>query len=451
MSPVTIDRDRTAGAPPIRRPAGTVKANLIALGTAEGVARIAQLLAIALLGRALGPEGLGIVGVAWAVYQLALPFVQYAPELMGARDVARGEDPNEVVADLTAVKLVIALIAALLIAGTAALLFSADSVTAIQVAAQGPLLISMALNPVWAFRGLRRFAEYAIVRTASSVALIGLLAGLLWIAPVPWTVPAAESAAALVAAAVAFALLFDWRSMPRAIARTFCGTVALRAKMFDAVQFGLGSFFAGAIWSAPLLVGRAFLDPVEQGHLAASLRLMLAINALFQLGLQVFHPVLAQRYTADRDAGRTLAGALVVYAFAGTIPVSALLIVSAPWIIQPMLGAGFAEASDVFAVLSTSLMPTIVGSVFGYLLMADGRYRLYVLICAGGAALSALSCAAAFSLRPDAEAVVAVTATVAAVGIAAGIAAWRLRLVDPRAITWRQLAPARIRQILQER
>lgn len=438
---------RTTG----RSQAGTVRANLIALGTAEAIARLAQLLMIVLLGRVLGAEGLGIVGVAWAIYQLGLPFVQSAPELMGIRDVARGEETSKVLAELTAVKLTLAVVATALTVGVAATFFADDPRAEFQVMAQGPLLIAVALSSVWAFRGLRRFADYAVVRIANSLALLVLLAGLLWLAPAPWVVPVAETVSGLLAAALALSLLRAWRSLPAAVAKMTSGFGALRPKMADSIQFGLGSFFAGAIWSAPLLVGRAFLDPVDQGHLAACLRLMLAINALFQLCLQVFHPVLSQRYATDRAAGRELAAALVVYAFVGTLPISGLLMVLAPWIVPPMLGADFADASGVLAILATSLMPTIVGSVFGYMLMADGRYRLFVFICAGGAAFSVVGCAFAFYVWPQTEAVAVLTLAVAAVGAAAAVAASRLDLVDLRAISWRQLAPTRIRAVLQER
>src|SRR5947209_7621293 len=88
--------------------AATVRANLVALGTSEGVARVTQLLALGILARVLGQEGLGIVGTAWAIYQLAVPFVQYAPELIGTREVAQGIDARQAFAEVTGVKLLIA-------------------------------------------------------------------------------------------------------------------------------------------------------------------------------------------------------------------------------------------------------------------------------------------------------------------------------------------------------
>lgn len=441
-----------SGSEPTSPPlAGTVRANLAALGLAEVVARLAQLLTMVLLGRLLGPIGLGIVGVAWAVYQLALPFVQYAPELMGIRDVARGGDTTDAFIDLTAVKLVIALLAAVVIAIAAVTFFADDVASEIQVLAQGPLLLAVALNGVWAFRGLRRFAAYAMVRCTASIALLALLAAALWVCPAPWVVPVAEGTVGLIAAALAFKLLLEWRALPVVATEIIHRMGGLRARIGEAIQFGLGSFFAGATWSVPLLVGRAFLDPSEQGHLAAALRLLLAVNALYQLALQVFHPVLAQRYAADREAGRTLAAALVVYALVTTIPASLLLAVLAPWIIEPLLGAEFATTAHVLAIMASTIVPTIVGSVFGYCLLADGRYQLYVFICAGGAVAAVIGCGAAFYLFPQPEAAGVLTLVVTLVGLACAIATWRLDLVRFSAMTWRQLAPSRLRAVLRER
>ena len=431
--------------------AGTVKANLVALGVAEAVARLAQLLTIALLGRALGPEGLGIVGVAWAVYQLAIPFVQYAPELMGARDVARGEAIDAIFVDLTAVKLMVAALSAALIAAGAAAFFAGDTTTQLQLLAQCPLLIAVALNGVWAFRGLRRFAAYAVIRSANSVGLLACLAAILWVFPRPVAVPIAETAAGLAAALLAYALLLGWRSLAETAARTIARLRGLGPRIGEAIQFGLGSFFAGATWSIPLLAGRAFLDPAAQGHLAASIRLLLAVSALYQLALQVFHPVLAHRYSVDRAAGRNLAAALVVYALATTIPGSIALAVAAPWIVKPLLGAEFAPAASVLAALAPTLIPTIIGSVFGYALMADGRYRLYVAICAGGAAAAVIGCGLAFYVVPRPEAAGVLVLVVTLVGLAAGVATWRLGLVSFAHVTWDQLSPQRVQAVLRER
>jgi O-antigen/teichoic acid export membrane protein len=310
--------------------AGTVKANLVALGAAEGVARLAQLLTIGLLGRVLGPAGLGIVGVAWAVFQLAAPFVQYAPELMGARLVAQGTDTDDAFVDVTAIKLVIGLLSTVAMAGGAMIAFAYDPADRLQVVVQSLLPIAVALNGVWAFRGLRRFSAYAVVRSLHSVTLLGCLAAALTAFPSAWVVPAAEAAMGLAASALAFGLLFEWHSLPGLAVTLYGRAFQLRARIGEAIRFGLGSFFAGAMWSVPLLVADAMLEPARQGYLAAALRLILAVTALYQLALQVFHPVMAHRYAHDRAAGGSLAAALVVYAIVTTVPVAAGLAALAP-------------------------------------------------------------------------------------------------------------------------
>ena len=87
----------------------------------------------------------------------------------------------------------------------------------------------------------------------------------------------------------------------------------------------------------------------------------------------------------------------------------------------------------------------------GRCLLADGRYRLYVYICAGGAVAAVLGCGVAFYLFPQPLAAGVLTLVVTLVGLACAIASWRLDLVRFSAITWRQLAPSRLRAVLKER
>lgn len=430
--------------------AASVRANLLALGASEGLARAAQLLTLGILARALGQEGMGVVGTAWAVFQLAVPFVQYAPELIGTREVARGVDARLAFTEVTGVKLLIALLCSLPIAVGALVLLAADPPSRLQVAAQIPVLFAAALSGVWVFRGQRRLWAYAVVRIiGSAILLLGLIA-LLQVAPAPWVVPVAETLTALVAAAIAFVVIIG-REAPGVLAELAAYGRGGRQHAAEAIQFGLGTFFAAAMWSTPMLVARPFLDPGEQGQLAAAIRLILAISSLFQLALQVFHPVLAHRYAHDRAAARRLASALVVQVFAMAIPITLAVIALAPWIVRMLLGSEFDEAADVLVALAPTLIPTAVSAVFGYALLADGRYRLYVVICAGGAAASAIGSAIAFYLLPDPEAAAVLAPVMVLIGLTQVVAAWRLDLVSFADMTLRQLAPSRIRQMLKER
>lgn len=431
--------------------AGTVRANLAALGVAEGVARVAQLVIIALLGRVLGPVELGIVGVAWAVFQLAAPFVQYAPELIGARLIAQGVDTRKALIDVTAIKLVVGVLCTAAMVVGAAVVFAHDPAERLQVALQALVPLAVALNGVWAFRGLRRFAAYSVVRCAQSVVLLGGLALVLAAVRAAWIVPVCEAAAGLAAAVLAYGLLLDARDLPTMAAAMYRRGFALRAEIGEAIRFGIGSFFGGAVWTVPLLVGQAFLSPTDQGYLAAALRLILAGTSLYQLALQVFHPVLAHRYAHDRPAGGSLAAALLVYALATTLPVAAVLVVAAPWIVTSILGAAFAPMANVFAMLALAIVPVVVSSVFGYVFIADGRYGLYLWICAGNAAISLVGCVVAFSVRPHADAVGIVTVVATVVAIVGGVAAQRHGLVRFREVRLRQLSPARFAKILMER
>lgn len=431
---------------------GTVKANLVSLGIAEAAARLAQFAALALLGRMIGPEGVGVVGVAWSMYQMAVPFVQVAPEMIGTREVARGDRADHALVEVSAVKLVIAAAAGTLMVITAAIAFRGDDATRVQVAAEGVVLLSLAVNGMWLFRGLRRFSLFAAVRVAQSG---GLLAGLgvgLWIWPASWMVPVVETLTGLVAAVLAWGGLSGWRSLAgaaAAIGRRLHAGVGTQLR--EALQLGLGSFLAAVTWSAPLLAARPFLDAAGEGQLAVTLRLMLALVGLYQLALQVFHPVLAERYSGDRERGRGLAAALTVHACATTLPVAIGLVLVAPWIVVPLLGSGFAAAGPVLSALAPVLVPITVGSVFGYALLADGRYRTYVALSAAGAIASLVASALAFRIWPQPQSVGVLTPVMALIALASAVAAWRHGLVSPGEIRWHQLSPGRVRALLGER
>jgi O-antigen/teichoic acid export membrane protein len=431
--------------------AATVRANLLAVGVSEAVARAAQLVTLGLLARALGQEGMGVVGTAWAVFQLAVPFVQYAPELIGTREVARGVDAPGTFAQVILVKLAIAFLAALPIVGGALLLLADDRQSELQVILQIPVLLVTALGGVWVFRGQSQLWVYAAIRIAAAASLLAILFVMLQAAESPWVVPVAETATGLIAALIALVMI-GWRVALPKLAQAVRGWRAgLGKQIYEAIQFGLGTFFAAAMWSTPMLVSRLYLDPGEQGLLAAAIRLFLAVSALFQLGLQVFHPVLAHRYSQDREAAKRLVAALVVLVFAASVPVALALAGLAPYIVRPMLGAEFDRAADVLATLAPTLIPTAVSSVFGYALLADGRYRIYVAICAAGAAASAVGSLVAFTILPDPEAAILLTPVMAASAIGQILAVWRLDLISIRHVTWRQLAPRRVWQMLKER
>ncbi len=78
----------------------SVLSNLLAVATAEVVARMAQVVAISIISRSLGPAGLAIVGTAWAFYNMALPLVQFSPEIMGVRAIGRNRRRLSVIGEI---------------------------------------------------------------------------------------------------------------------------------------------------------------------------------------------------------------------------------------------------------------------------------------------------------------------------------------------------------------
>jgi O-antigen/teichoic acid export membrane protein len=431
--------------------AGTVRANLVAAGIAEAVARLSQLAALSIMGRALQPAGMGVIGTAWAIYQLALPFAQGAPDIVGTRDIARGGDCRAAMVDVTAIKLVIALLSSAVIALSAAYVARTDRTTGLQILLQAPLLLVTVLNGAWVFRGMRTFGRFALIRILSALALLACLGIGLALARTPWVVAASETAAGLLAAVAAAFMIGQGGVME--IVRGVAGRLRrLPGGDFKRIaQLGLGAFAAALTWSCPLLAARGFMGIADQGLLAAALRLIVAIAAIYQLGLQVCYPMLAHRFATATDAARALTGALVVYAAAASIPVAVLLALLSKMVVIPLLGRHFAGSATAVTLLAPILVPVAVGSVFGYAMLADGRYRAYIVLSLATALSALAACVGAFALVPTPSGSVALVAVQAVSALAGGVIAGRYGLVGTADISWRVMTPRHIRGVLGQR
>src|SRR4030042_2424814 len=120
--------------------------NLTAVGAAEVVSRAAQLATVALMSRHFGPAGMGVIGTPWAFCTMAVPFVQYSPETMGIREIARNPWRLSVIGEINLLKLATAIGAAALLSALAALLYRDRPATALQIAVQSSVLIGLALS-----------------------------------------------------------------------------------------------------------------------------------------------------------------------------------------------------------------------------------------------------------------------------------------------------------------
>lgn len=406
----------------------SVLQNAVALHTGEVSARLAQIVAVGVIGQELGPKGLGIVGTGWALYSILLPVAQNAPEIVGMRQLAaRPRRLLSTILEICLVKLSVGVVAALSIMAIALVLYGAESILCRQVIAQGLVLVPVALAFAWVFRGQQRFDLSSGLRVLHAAAYALVLYASLSAVPDPLVVPVVEAMLLLAMAFVGGALLHGTlpssaRAAPRWLPQISRARWqrSLRRHAVPVVTQGLGGVAAAVSWWAPVLAAGLYLSASEVGYVTGALRIVMGVHALVLASLQLFLPILARESPARSDCGRDVLARLLVYTFVITVVGAAAIHLLSPWICVTLLGAAFAPAGALLDIAVFAIVPAAVGSVFSYALLSSGEDRAFLLFMAVGAAVAVGLSLVLFAICPlrEAFAAVIIAAAVQAAGVA---------------------------------
>lgn len=344
---------------------------------AELIARISQMVIVALASRLLGPAAFGLVVFGWSVAALSLPVTQIAPETVGVRYISEGRDPGLTWRAVTLYKIGVALVILLCLVPLGP--WSPIGILAInapafwQCTANAFALLVVGANPIWALRGMQGFGQANIARMIQSISAVGLCLILILLAPDPVMVPIGEAMAGIISAALAYFFL-------RRHGLRFGGKIFHGLQLVDLRLIGLNAFGASAataLWYAPLLVAWIHLSPDDFGLLGAVWRLTIALYAMGLVVYQVLHPIMVRTYTADQALGRRFAARLLILATIGGLALIAGLQIFAGAIIAILFGESFSAARPLFVWISPILLPALIGSVFGYALLSGGQEGQY--------------------------------------------------------------------------
>jgi O-antigen/teichoic acid export membrane protein len=404
--------------------------DVIWVGAAELIALGAQLGIVALLGHALGPAGLGVIGMAWALYAIALPLVQDGPETVGVRALAQAPDDVGAAGRIVAFKLAIALPVVALGIGGALVVFGPAAATGRQVGLQALVLVPIALSYSWALRALERFDLVALTRAGQSVLTLALLAVVLRVWPVPLAAPVVDFTAGALFAIMTVLLARRYLGTPAIAPLGRPATSAIvggRQHGGGALPLGLAGVAAAVVWTALIPMAALVLPAAEVGQLTAAIRLLLVINTAPQLLLQVLYPRLARGMAGDAAATRRdiwrLMGLTLVVSGAVALAVAAL----AGPLLAVLFGPGFAEAAPLLRLLAAGIVANALGSVAANGLLAAGRFGIYAAIMVAGAVVLAGGLAIGLALAPrDAPAPIMVAALFA-LAVAQAVALARLK------------------------
>lgn len=154
---------------------GKLGGNVLSLGGGVIIARVIAFLGTTYAARVLGPEHFGIVGFAMAIFGYLSLAVTGGFTDIGSREVARRTDESSTIAvSVITVRLVIALVAGFAVIFIAWSLNRPPTVKLVLLLT-GLLLLPLALDVSWVFKGLERNRIVAISLIASQVLYTGLI------------------------------------------------------------------------------------------------------------------------------------------------------------------------------------------------------------------------------------------------------------------------------------
>jgi O-antigen/teichoic acid export membrane protein len=433
----------------------SVARNLSALAVAELVARASQLAIVAILGRRLGAAGMGVIGTGWALYAIALPWVQSAPELVGIRELSLRPFRISIAAEINALKLVAAAVAFAGLSAFAGLVYAGRSDYVAQVAAQASALLAAAFGVGWVFRALEQVEVHAVLRVVYALLAVLALGVLLSLRAQPLLVPAVEFALQALVAGAGFAVLRrrarrGRRPLRPRLLRWRSGR-PLRRYGPSVLAQGVAGVSAAATWSACIPIAGLFLSTADVGIVTAALRLCLVTNGTLLLGIQLFLPRLTRALSADSGHASELVGRLLLYATLCGVGGAAALGAAAAPLCRQLLGPEFAAAAGPVRIAALALVPASAGAVFGYAILAAHRDRVFTLFMLAGAAATVLAFPAAFAWARSPLALAVLPAVLALQTAAMGayvFGSGLLRPVAPRPV-W--LAPTELRAFLGSR
>ncbi|HYD29489.1 MAG TPA: lipopolysaccharide biosynthesis protein [Azospirillaceae bacterium] len=378
----------------------TLGVQLVVSGAGELANRLAQLCTIAMAGWMLGVSAVGVIGLAWSLTAIVQALVQGGPELAGTRLLALAEgtpaEQARIIADVTRLKLMLALAVAPLLMAIQIALGRNDTAALAQLAAQTAAMIAIGWGYAWAFRGVCRFIEQGAARGAQAVGSIALLWPLLLVWPSPLAVPVAEILAALLAVAVTRHRL--WSLMGDCAP----SSGRLRPLAVSALTVGFSGVLSALGWLMPILAAARWA-PIEQiSYLTGILRLLLGISGVMHIVLQSLYPLLARVQAADAVRGRDVTLALTLQATLATLAGVILLMATANIMLPLALGPEFIAAVPVFRALAPVLVPLALHLPLSYALIGRGETMAVARIQAAVTAAAIVGSLVAFKMAPNA-------------------------------------------------
>jgi O-antigen/teichoic acid export membrane protein len=364
--------------------------NIAAVGAADAGARLIGFFTTAYLGRVLGSEGFGLVGIGLAVagylYLLASPGIH----VTGTRDIAAGsEESGSIVTRVMSFRM----LAAPLLLGLAAIAVLAwrpAGTAAATLIVASAAIVPMAFSFDWYFQGKEQFILLSVQK------ILGALAFLLAAVVLVGGSDDAPAAAGAFVVGTAVASVYSYVAFRRReVLRLSWAPIAWKRMLEGSAPVALSSLFGQTATGFPLLVAGAMLSAQSAGLMNAAVKLVLLALIMDRVFATLFLPSLARAESPSGRARIVRLGVRIMVMLA--LPVAVGGWVLAPWLMTLVFGGGFEGAVGPFRILLVYLVATLVNTTFVSALIVARRERLYFNIMLVGALVTA---AAALVLTP---------------------------------------------------
>ncbi|MCC6628882.1 MAG: oligosaccharide flippase family protein [Chloroflexi bacterium] len=400
--------------------------NTTALLTAQAGVRLTSLIVVLLVGRLLGPEGLGLYAMASAVASLALVAADAGVDTVTVRAMAAGRPAARYLGALLPLRAVL-LATAVAVAGAGAVVLgyppAALALTLAFAVGSGLEIVAGSLRA--ALRAAETMvAEATLVTVGQGLRTLlvggGLLLGMGLVAVGGGGILAGVGSLAL---ALVVVTRRHGRPRPRLDTGLWRETVLQTAPVTAWVLLTQ----IGARSDAIIISQWWPTDEVGRFHAAAGV--LSGLNLAVAMALAALYPPLVRAFAAgDERHARRLSAPIL----AGGLALAATMALLAPLVIEPLLnlllGERFAGAGPPLLVLRWALPALVVSGVAGVTLRARHQDRPLAALALAGAGVSL---ALNLLLIPAQGALGAAVSTVAAEVVMAGVGAallWRARL-----------------------
>lgn len=391
--------------------------NVAAVGAADAGVRLIGFATTAYLGRVLGSDGFGLLGMGLAIAGYLFLVASPGIHITGTRDIAaKMGDEGHLVSTVVSFRLFLA--PALLIVAAAAMFFgTSDRTIAATLIVASSSIVPMAFSFDWYFQGKEKFVVLSSQRLVS--ALVFLVAAL---ALVRGPGDAALAAAAFVVGTAGASIFSYLAYRPQGTFAFAWDPPAWRRMLESSLPVALSSLLAQTATGFPILVAGVMLSTHDAGQMNAATKLIVIALIMDRIFATLFLPALS-RSGGESERARIVRLGLKIMVMVAA-PVAVVGWTLAPLIMTLVFGEGFEGAIVPFRILLVYLVTTLLNSVFVAAFIVAHRERLYFNIMLAG---SLVTVAVALAATPTAGIEGTAAAVSAGEALMTGLFAYLLR------------------------